>query len=60
MTIGSSHIESARDNHIEAIAQKNISIIFEDEYMVILDDTAISVHGVKEKRLGLLELMQVF
>ena len=61
MTIGSSLIESAQDDHIERLAHKNISIIFEDECMVILDKpSGISVHGVKEKRLGLLELMQTF
>ena len=59
MTIGGSLVEPAQDNHIERLVNKNISIIFEDECMVILDKpSGISVHGVKEKRLGLLELMQ--
>ncbi len=61
ITIGNSQIESGKDNYIEKLVQKNISIIFEDEYMVILDKpSGISVHGIKEKRLGLLELMQTF
>ena len=61
MTIGNSLIESEQEDHIERLAHKNISILFEDEYMVILDKpSGISVHGVKEKRLGLLELMQTF
>ena len=61
ITIGSSLIESAQDDYIERLADKNISIIFEDECMVILDKpSGISVHGVKERRLGLLELMQKF
>ena len=61
MTIGNSLIESEQDDQIERLAQKNISILFEDKCMVILDKPCgISVHGVKEKRLGLLELMQTF
>ena len=61
ISIGSSQIEFGKDNYIERHGQKNISIIFEDEYMVILDKpSGISVHGIKEKRLGLLELMQTF
>ncbi|MDA9689664.1 RluA family pseudouridine synthase [Betaproteobacteria bacterium] len=59
MTIGSSQVESTHDDHIERLAHKNISIVFEDECMIILDKpSGISVHGVKEKRLGLLELTQ--
>ena len=61
MTIGKPAIECDEDYHIERLAQKNISIIFEDEHMVILDKPAgISVHGVYEKSMGLLELMQIF
>ncbi len=61
ITIGSSQIESGNDNYIERLVEKNISIIFEDECMVILNKpSGISVHGIKEKRLGLLELMQTF
>ena len=52
-------MESAQDDHLERLAHKNISVIFEDECMLIFDKpSGISVHGVKEKRLGLLELMQ--
>ena len=61
MTVGNSLIESKQEAHIERLAHKNISILSEDEYMVILDKpSGISVHGVKEKRLGLLELIQSF
>ena len=61
MTIGKPWIESGEDDHIEQLAHKYISIIFEDEYMVILDKPAgISVHGVYEKSVGLLELIQTF
>ena len=61
MTIGSSLIDFAQGDNIERLANKNISILFEDECMVILDKpSGISVHGVKEKRFGLLELMQTF
>ena len=61
MTIGNSLLESEQEDYIERLAHKNISILFEDEFMVILDKpSGISVHGVKEKRLGLLELMQTF
>ena len=61
MTIGNSLIESEQEGHIERLAHKNISILFEDEYMVILDKPAgISVHGVYEKSVGLLELIQTF
>ena len=61
ITIGSSQMESGKDNYNERLVQKNISIIFEDEFMVILDKpSGISVHGIKERRLGLLELMQTF
>ena len=59
MTIRNLRIESEQDDNIERLANKNISIMFEDECMVILDKPAgISVHGVTEKSLGLLELMQ--
>ena len=61
MTIGSSLVDSLQNDHVEQLAHKNISVIFEDESMVILDKPfGISVHGVMEKRLGLLELMQTF
>ena len=59
MTIGGSRIEPAHDDYIKRLTNKNIFIVFEDESMVVLDKpSGISVHGVKEKRLGLLELMQ--
>ena len=59
MTISGSRLESAHDDYIKRLTNKNIFIVFEDESMVVLDKpSGISVHGVKEKRLGLLELMQ--